>query len=457
MKYINTVLICLAAVGSVACSAVKQCQAPQLNLPDNIAGRVDSLTVADVAWWEFYGDTILCRIIERTLSDNKNIRSAAARVEQMQQMYRISKANRLPNVSIGVLGDYETNDYYGEAPLRDPQFDLKATVRWEADLWGNLRWAKRKGESEYMATVEDERAMRMMLVAETASAYFRLVALDNELSIVRQTLDTRREGVAQAKLRFEGGLTSETVYQQAQVEYAATAALIPDLERQIEITENAISLLMGGYPDWEVVRGKMNVSEIRSEDLPVGIPSVLLQRRPDLRASEARLRAALAGVGIAYADRFPRLVFSLTGGLENDDIKGLLRSPFSYVAGTLAAPVFGFGRKKAAYKAQLAAYEQARLAYEQKVLEVFKETDDAIVSYRSAREAAQLKSDLCDAARKYVDLANLQYRAGSINYIDVLDAQRRYFNAQTGLSNAVRDEHLALVQLYKALGGGWQN
>ncbi|MDE6861140.1 MAG: TolC family protein, partial [Alistipes sp.] len=135
MKYINTVLICLVAVGSVACSAVKQCQAPQLNLPDNIAGRVDSLTVADVAWWEFYGDTILCRIIERTLSDNKNIRSAAARVEQMQQMYRISKANRLPNVSIGVLGDYETNDYYGEAPLRDPQFDLKATVRWEADLW----------------------------------------------------------------------------------------------------------------------------------------------------------------------------------------------------------------------------------------------------------------------------------------------------------------------------------
>ncbi|MCM1300397.1 MAG: efflux transporter outer membrane subunit [Alistipes senegalensis] len=456
MKTIHILLFSAAAVVLASCSAVKRCQVPELNLPEQIAGRADSLTVADLKWWEFYGDTTLCRIIERTLADNKNIRSAAARVEQMRQLYRVSKANRLPALSATALGDYETNDYDGGKSSRDPQFDLKATLSWEADLWGNLRWAKRKGQAEYTATVEDERAMRMTLVAETASAYFRLVAFDNELAIVRQTLETRREGVAQAKLRFEGGLTSETVYQQAQVEYATAAALIPDLERRIEITENALSLLMGGYPDWEVVRGTMNVGEIPAEDLPVGIPSVLLQRRPDLRASEARLRAALAGAGVAYADRFPRLMLRLTGGWENDDLKGLLRSPFSYVVGTLTAPIFGFGRKQATYKASLAAYEQARLAYEQKVLEVFKETDDAIVTYRSVRETARLKSDLCDAARKYVDLANLQYRAGSINYIDVLDAQRRYFDAQIGLSNAVRDEHLALVQLYKALGGGWQ-
>lgn len=455
MKYVHIFLFSAVVIILGACSAVKRCQAPELNLPEEIAGRADSLTIADLAWFEFYGDTTLCRIIERMLAHNKNIQVAAARVEQMHQLYRVNKANRLPNLSATALGDYETNDYAGESSLRDPQFDLKATLSWEADLWGNLRWAKRKGEAEYAATVEDERAMRMTLVAETASAYFRLVALDQELAIVRQTLETRREGVAQAKLRFEGGLTSETVYQQAQVEYATTAALIPDLERRIEVTENALSLLMGGYPDWKVMRSTMNINEIRHEDLPVGIPSVLLQRRPDLRASEARLRTALAGVGIAYADRFPRLVLRLTGGWENDDLKGLLRSPFSYMLGTLTAPIFGFGRKQATYKAAVAAYEQARLAYEQKVLEVFKETDDAIVTYRSVRETARLKSDLCDAARKYVDLANLQYRAGSINYIDVLDAQRRYFDAQTGLSNAVRDEHLALVQLYKALGGGW--
>ena len=239
------------------------------------------------------------------------------------------------------------------------------------------------------------------------------------------------------------------------MEYASTAALIPDLESRIEIAENAISLLMGENPDWRVMRSKMNTEAEFAESLPVGLPSELLLRRPDVRASEQQLRAAMASAGMAYADRFPRLVFNLTGGWENDDLGGFFRSPFSYVAGTLASPVFGFGRKQARYRAALAAYDEARLGYEQKVLTVFKEANDAVVRYRSVRQTAALKVNLRDAARKYVELAQLQYRGGSINYIDVLDAQRRYFDAQIGVSNAVRDEHLALVELYKALGGGW--
>lgn len=452
-----TLFILLAAVLSGSCSAVRKCKAPALNLPAEVVeGRSDSLTAADVAWWRFYGDTTLCRIVTRTLANNKDLLAAAARVERMRQLYRIEKANRLPDLTVRGLADYETNDYAGESPSRDPEFGAKLTVGWEADLWGNLRWAKRKGGAEYLASVEDERAMRMTLVAEAAAAYFRLVALDNELSIVRRTLVTRGEGVYQAQLRFEGGLTSETVYQQAKVELATTASLIPDLERRIEVTENALSLLMGEYPDWRVRRGKMDSEIELPEELPVGLPSGLLQRRPDVRSSEQRLRAAMASAGMAYADRFPRLTFSLTGGLENDELKGFFRSPFSYVAGAIASPVFGFGRKQARYKAALAAYDEARLAYEKKVLEVFNEVNDAVVTYRKARETAALKIDLRDAALKYVELAHLQYRGGSINYIDVLDAQRRYFDARIGLSNAVRDEHLALVELYKSLGGGWR-
>ena len=160
-------------------------------------------------------------------------------------------------------------------------------------------------------------------------------------------------------MRFEGGLTSETVFQQAKVEYASTAALIPDLERKIEVMENSISLLMGENPDWRVVRSKMNTEAEFAESLPVGLPSELLLRRPDVRASEQQLRAAMAAAGMAYADRFPRIVFNLTGGWENDDVSGFFRSPFSYVAGTLASPIFGFGRKQARYKAALAAYDEA--------------------------------------------------------------------------------------------------
>lgn len=449
-------VIPVAALLMGGCKIGKQYTRPQIDLPSTLdSTSVDTASIGDYPWEQLYTDTILQQLIQKTLDNNKDMLIAAAKVKELAAMKRIDYANLFPQVGLKFYAEQEGEDHGGGHYKSDDQYDIKLGVTWEIDLWGNLRWAKRKGGAEYLASVEDRRAMQMTLVAEVAAAYFRLMALDNELSIVRRTLITRSEGAYQAQLRFEGGLTSETVFQQAKVEYASTAALIPDLERKIEVMENSISLLMGENPDWRVVRSKMNTEAEFAESLPVGLPSELLLRRPDVRASEQQLRAAMAAAGMAYADRFPRIVFNLTGGWENDDVSGFFRSPFSYVAGTLASPIFGFGRKQARYKAALAAYDEARLGYEQKVLTVFKEANDAVVSYRSVRRTAALKVNLRDAARKYVELAQLQYRGGSINYIDVLDAQRRYFDAQIGVSNAVRDEHLALVDLYKALGGGW--
>lgn len=281
------------------------------------------------------------------------------------------------------------------------------------------------------------------------------MALDHELGVVRRTVETREESVRQAKLRFEGGLTSETAYQQAKVELASASALIPDLELRIAQKENQISVLAGDYPS-RVARSKMDMNVRMPDSLPVGLPSTLLQRRPDVRQAEQNLKAAMASAGMAYADRFPRLTISLTGGLENDALKGLINSPFSYAVGNLTAPLFAFGSKRAKYRAALAAYDQARLAYEQKVLEVFREVNDAVTAYRNMRRTAELKFNLKEAARQYVVLAKLQYINGVIRYIDVLDAQRKFFDAQVEESKAVRNEHLALVGLYKALGGGWQ-
>lgn len=438
------------------CSAVKKCKEPQLDLPGSIvAGQTDTLTMADIEWWTFYGDSLLCNIIQRTLDNNKNILAAAARVEQMREMYRISKANLLPSLDATMAVDNETNHYNGEKFKRDSEFDLKASLSWEADLWGNLRWAKRKTQAQWLASVEAQRAMRMTLIAEAATAYFRLVALDNELAIVRRTLSTRQEGVAKAKLRFEGGLTSELVYQQALVEYATTATLLPELENRVEVTEGAIALLMGAYPGEQIRRQAFDFSPLGDDELPIGIPSQLLLRRPDVRAVEQQLKAAMSEVGISYTDRFPRLTFNLQGGLENDELDGFFKSPFSYMIGKIISPLFDFGRKQSKYRASVAAYEAARLDYEQKVLEVFKETKDAVSTYQNIRKTTVLKSQSWNATKKYIELAELQYRSGSINYIDVLDAQRRYFDAQIGLSNAVRDENIALVNLYKSLGGGW--
>lgn len=297
--------------------------------------------------------------------------------------------------------------------------------------------------------------MRITLIAEAASAYFSLVALDNELAIVRRTLINREEGVQKARLRFEGGLTSELVYQQAQVEYTTTATLIPNLESRIRSTQNALSLLMGEFPGGQIARGNFSLPMLSADSIPVGLPSTLLQRRPDIRSAEAELRAAMADVGVAWANRFPSLSFNLQGGLENDALSKFFASPFSFIGGSIAGPVLDFGRRKAKYRQALARYDQSRLAYEQSVLNAFRETDNAAIAFRKLRQATVLKTESRNAARKYVDLATLQYRAGTINYIDVLDAQRRFFDAQIALSNALRDENLALVNLYKALGGGW--
>lgn len=453
-----TLIIALAAMAlmSGGCSIQKRCQAPDLNLPETIVeGAVDSVTMADLDWWEVYADPTLCDLIRRTLDRNKDMLTAEANVRRMAALYRVDKAAQLPTVSGLVFADRETNAYYGESSSMSPEFSVKATIGWEADLWGNLRWAKRKALAEYLSSVEGARAMRMTLIAQVATAYFELVALDQELDIVRRTVAAREESLAQAELRFEGGVTSEIPYQQAKVELARSAAMIPDLEREITQKENEISVLAGGYPS-NVERAD-SLDAAMPENRGVGLPSTLLQRRPDIREAEESLRAAMADVGVAYADRFPRLKFTITGGVENDALKGLIESPFSYLSGQLAGPLFSFGAKRAKYRAALAAYDGARLGYEQKVLTAFREVNDAIVAYRSASSSAELKRNLREASRKYVELTQLQYISGDIRYIDFLDAERSFFAAQVEVNQAVLAQYLALVELYKALGGGWQS
>ena len=296
--------------------------------------------------------------------------------------------------------------------------------------------------------------MQMTLVAAVATAYFELTALDNELDIVLRTLDTRRESVRQAKLRFDGGLTTEIPYQQAQVEYARTASLVPDLERDIALKEHEISLLAGEFPS-SVERSLLNTHDKFPDLMHVGIPSELLQRRPDLMAAEQDLKSAMADVGIAWADRFPRLSLSFTAGVENNTFTRFFTGPYWYPVIDLTSPLFAFGKNKARYQAAIEAYNQEKYQYEEKVLEVFKEVNDAVTSYRSAHEKVALMGNLKDASRKYVELALFQYQNGYTNYMDVLDAQRSYFDAEIDYSNSVRDEFLAIIDLYKALGGGW--
>lgn len=456
-KHLHILLCGVVAAVVTSCSGTRSLPKADLGVMPGayVAATADSMCVADIDWWEFYTDPALRTIISRTLENNRDLLIAAARVEELRQLYGVDKLNYLPTITGLAQGIRETNDYYAEPYKLDPEYDLKATLNWEIDLWGGLSQARRKSAAQFMASVEQKRAMQITLIAEAATAYFNLVALVNELDIVRRTLATREQALEKSRLRFEGGLTSEIVYQQAKVELATTSSLVPGLERRITLAKNAISLLMGEYPGDDFPALTQHLDERLPERLPVGIPSTLLERRPDLRASEQNLKAALASAGVAYSNRFPSLRISLTGGWENDEFSSLLRSPFSYILGNVTGTIFDFGRNKRKYKAAVAAYEQARLAYERDVMAAFTEVSDAVVTYLRMLETAQRRTELRDAAFKYVDLANKQYIGGTINYIDVLDAHRRYFDAQTSLLNAVRDEYLSIVALYKALGGGW--
>ncbi|MDE6125515.1 MAG: efflux transporter outer membrane subunit, partial [Muribaculaceae bacterium] len=348
-------------------------------------------------------------------------------------------------------------EHYGDVPettVKD-YFELKATVAWEFNLWGAGIQNRRQAQAQWLATEEDKRAVQMSLVAGVASLYYQLRALQSELAIVRRTLVTRQENVRYAKLRFEYGAVSEVVYRQALVEHAATAALVPGLEHRVTVANNALAVLLGELPGKEYTTADLDPDEGLNIDVPVGVPSALLERRPDLRASEQRLKAAMAGVGVAYANRFPSFRISFQGGIEAKELADFFKSPYTYTIGSIAGSIFDFGKRKRRYKAAIAAYDQARLTYEQNVITAFSEVSDAVSAYRRVCQTVELRADLRDAARRYADLALANYRGGNLAYIDVLDAQRRYFDAQTSLINAVRDRYLGLINLYKVLGGGW--
>lgn len=455
MKHILTYILFLG-VCLTSCQLGKHYTRPDLHLPERLDSMAtDTMSIADFRWWEIYTDTTLQTLIRQTLEHNKDMLTAAARLKEMAAQKRIAYANLFPEVKGQLYTDKEAENYGGDSYESVPEYSAKFIASWELDLWGNLRWAKDRSMAQFLQAVENQRALRMTLVAQVAQAYFELVALDNELAIVKQTLRARQESVHLAELRFNGGLTSETAYQQAQVELARTATLVPDLERAIALKENDISFLAGRYPS--TVERSHHPQDIRlPETLPAGLPSSLLERRPDVRAAEEALIAANAEVGIAYTNLFPRITLTAHYGLESEEFRDFLHSPYHFLSANLLTPLFAMGKNRAALKAKKAACEQATYQYEKAVLSAFKDARNAIVEFNKIQDIYDAQLELEQAARKSIDLTRTQYLNGYISYLDMLDAQRTYLDAQIALSNAVRDKQIALVQLYKALGGGWE-
>ena len=440
-----------------SCKVGRSYSRPDLHLPDRIEAGVDAMdttTVSALSWEALYMDETLRGLIARALENNKDMRIAAAKVKEMIASKRITFANQFPEIGANLYSQKERLNYGGDDPSPDPEHGAKLSLSWELDLWGNLRWADEAALAAYMQTVEGQRALRLTLLSQVAANYYELCALDQELSIVRQTLEARREGVRLAKLRYEGGLTSETAYNQSLVELARTETLIPSLEQKIQIKESDLSFLLGEYTG-DIPRGRSLGEQRLPDSLPVGLPSSLLERRPDVRQAELRLREANAKVGVARTDLFPKIRLTANYGFESDELGNLLKSPAGIISASLLQPVFAMGKNRARVRVAKARYEQEVYAYEKSVLTAFKEVNNAIVTCRKVKEIRASRANLEASAQKYLELAQLQYINGVISYLDVLDAQRELLEARIGLNDAVLDELLSVVYLYKALGGGF--
>lgn len=446
----------LAAAALSGCQLGKHYTRPQLELPETLDSlSVDSSSIGDYPWEQLYTDTTLQGLIRKTLTYNKDMLIAAARIKELAAMKRIDFANLFPQIGAKVYAEKEGENYGGDNYKQSKEFDLKGIATWELDLWGKLRWAKDKSIADFVGSLENQSALKMSLIAQVAQSYFELVALDNELSIVKKTVDARQESLHLVRLRYEGGLIPEIPFRQAQVELARTATLVPDLERKITLKENEIAFLTGEYPH-RIKRSVLPEEVILPGSLPVGLPSSLLERRPDVRKAEQDLIAANAAVGVAFTSLFPTISLTASFGGESAELHDLLKSPTHLLSASLLQPIFAMGKNRAMLKAKKAAYEQAVYAYEKTVLNAFKDAYNAISEFSKTKEIYETRLRLEQSSKIALDLAQLQYLNGYIGYIDLLDAQRGYLDAQIALNNAIRDKQLTVVNLYKALGGGWQ-
>jgi multidrug efflux system outer membrane protein len=395
------------------------------------------------------------------LQNSYDVRVAAARVLEARGQLGITRSFLFPELNAEAAGGRERiseNTFQG--PPIDNEgnlFFLGLSLFYEIDFWGRLRRATEAARAEVLASEEAQAVVVQTLVTDLARAYFELRELDLELEIANRTVSSSENSLRLVRLRKERGVASGLDVSQSEVFLASTAAEIPDIERQIEQKENEISVLLGEYPR-EISRGRALTEQSLVPSIPPGLPSALLERRPDVRQAEQLLVSANANIGVAKALFFPQITLTGTGGAESSELSDLFESPSGVwsILGSLLQPIFNAGRLRNNLRAAEARHEQSLLFYELTILQAFREVSDALVGYRKAQEFRVQQEFLNRSSQDYNRLANKRYKGGVTSYLEVLDADRQLFSAELSLARARLDELVAVVQLYKALGGGWQ-
>ncbi|HEY8461573.1 MAG TPA: efflux transporter outer membrane subunit [Blastocatellia bacterium] len=430
----------------------------------DVAAASAGASLADLKWVEVFKDEQLQELIRTALVNNYDMNQALARIQAARANLGIARADQFPEITAGTglttLRQSSTGQFALPAGFnRDRTFGsvVLNLLSFELDVWGRVRRQKEAARADLLNAEETRKALMTTVVGDVSAAYFNLLELDMELEIARDTLKTRQESLNLVKARQRGGVATMLDVRQAEQLVYAAAQTIPDIERLIEQTENRINLLQGKDPG-PVPRGRSLSEQEQPPDAPAGLPSSLLERRPDIRAAEAALIAATANIGVAKAAYFPRI--SLTGflGGQSNQLAGLFSGPGGAwnFAPQVTLPIFNAGRIKSGVKFTEAQRRLALAQYQQAIKNAFREVSDALVQYRKVKEIRAQQEQLVTTLQDRSRLAYLRYQGGVDTQLNALDADRDLFAAELSLAQTKRDELLALVQLYKALGGGWQ-
>jgi multidrug efflux system outer membrane protein len=410
-------------------------------------------------WWQVYQDPVLTQLIHTAVAQNYDVRIAAARVLEAQAQVGITRANQLPSASVGADVFSQQN---AKVSNQFPAYqvnggELNLSVIWNLDFWGKYRRQTEAARAQLLASEWGQRAVISSLVANVATAYFQLRALDSELEISKSTLRSRQQSLQLTQvLESRGGGSGLDVSQAEQLVYTASET-IPDLERQIQQQENMLSILLGENPQ-SIPRGRPLTEQPVPRNVPAGLPSQLLERRPDVRQVEENVVAANAQIGVAKAAFFPSLSLTGLGGLESNALHQFISQSSETWSGALSVsqPVFQGGALRSQLRLARANWKEAVLSYQQTVQNALEQVSNSLVASQKNREFREQQDLLTQAAQQTDQLSEVLYNNGGASYLQVLTSETNYFSAELNLVQAQFNERLALVQLYQALGGGWQ-
>jgi multidrug efflux system outer membrane protein len=453
------VLILLAG-----CTVGPNYKRPTVNVPtdyrDSMTAQAATVSsLGNEKWWDVYQDPVLVQLIHTALQQNYDVRIAATRVLQAQAQLGITRANQFPSASVGAGVFSQQN---AKVSSLFPAYEVNAgqinlSVIWNLDFWGKYRRQTEAARAQMLASEWGQQAVISSLIANVATAYFQLRALDAELEIAKRTLRSRQQSLQLTQvLETHGSASDLDVSQSEQLVYTASET-IPDLERQIQQQENLLSILLGENPG-SIPRGRALTEQPVPDSVPAGLPSELLERRPDVLEAEANMMAANAQIGVAKAAFFPSIALTGTGGLESNQLSRFISAPSEAWLGALsvAQPVFEGGALRSQLKLSRAQYQETVLAYEQTVQSALEQVSNALIASQKDRQFREQQELLVQAAERSDRLSLILYKQGGASYLQVLTNDTNYFSAELNLVQAQLNERLALVQLYQSLGGGWQ-